>query len=53
MNRKILVERADITWKSRYMIEEQKYRDNGQLMFYTHKTWTDSNLTFCKCWQEG
>ena len=22
-------------------------------MFYTHKTWTDSNLTFRKCWQEG
>ena len=22
-------------------------------MFYMHKTWTDSNLTFCKCWQEG
>ena len=22
-------------------------------MFYTYKTWTDSNLTFCKCWQEG
>ena len=22
-------------------------------MFYMHKTWTDSNLTFRKCWQEG
>ena len=22
-------------------------------MFFTHKTWTDSNLIFCKCWQEG
>ena len=52
--RKILVERADIvTWRSRYLKEVQEYRDNGHLMFYMQKTWTDSNLTFCKYWQEG
>jgi len=28
------------------------YRDNGPLVFYKHKTWTDSNLMFRKCWQE-
>ena len=36
-----------------YLKEVQEYRYNGRLMFYTHKTWTDSNLTFHKCWQEG
>jgi len=42
--------RADIvTWRSRYLKEVQEYRDNGHLIFYTHKTWTDSNLTFHKC----
>jgi len=46
--------RADIvTWRSRYLKEVKEYRDNGHLMFYTHKTWTDSNLTFHKYWQEG
>jgi len=54
LKRKILVERADIvTWRSRYLKEIQEYEDNGHLMFYTHYTWTDSNLTFRKCWQEG
>ena len=49
LKRKILVERADIvTWKSRYLKEVQECWDNGQLMFYMHKTWTDSNLTFRK-----
>jgi len=53
MKRTILVGRADIvTWRSRYLKEEQENWDNGHLMFYMHKTWTDSNLTFCKCWQE-
>jgi hypothetical protein len=48
--RKNLVERAVIvTWRSRYLMEVQEYPDNGHLMFYTHKTWTDSNLTFRKC----
>jgi len=47
-------ERADIvTWRSRYLKEVQEYWDNGHLMLYMHKTRTDSNLTFCKCWQEG
>jgi len=51
--REILVERADIvTRRSRYLKEVKKCRSNGPLMFYTHKTWTDSNLTFRKCWQE-
>ena len=51
--RKILVERAGIvTGRSGYLKEVQEYLDNGPLMFYMHKTWTDSNLTFCKCWQE-
>ena len=54
LKREIPVGRADIvTWKSRYLEEVQEYRDNGHLMFYTHKTWTDSNLTFRSCWQEG
>ncbi len=54
MKREILVKRADIvTWRSRYLKEVQEYWDNGHLMFYKHKTWTDSNLTFHKCWQEG
>jgi len=22
-------------------------------MFYTHKTWADSNLPICECWREG
>jgi len=53
LKRKILVGRVDIvTWRSRYLKEVQAYGDNGHLMFYTHETWTDSNLTFCKCWQE-
>ena len=51
--RKILVGRVGIViWRSRYLVEVQAYGDNGHLMFYTHKTWTDSNLTFCKCWWE-
>ena len=51
---KILVQTADIvTWRSRYLKKGQDYRDNGHLMFYTHNTLTDSNLTFRKCWQEG
>jgi len=54
LKRKILVGRADIvTWRSRYLKKVQKYGDNGHLMFYTHKTWIDSNLTFYSCWQEG
>jgi len=54
LKRKNLVERADIvTWRSRYLKEVQEYPDNGHLMFYTHKKWTDSNLTFRKCWEEG
>ena len=54
VERKILVERADIvTWWSRYLKEVQEYWDIGHLTFYMHKTWTDSNLTFCMCWQEG
>jgi len=54
LKRKILVGTVDIvTWRSRYLKEVQEYRDNGHLMFYMHKTWTDSILTFCKCWQEG
>ena len=54
MKTKILAGRADIvTCRSRYLKEVQEYWDNGHLMFYTHKTWTDSNLTFRKCWQEG
>jgi len=53
LKRKSLVGRADIvTWRSRYLMEVQVYGDNGHLMFYTHRTWTDSNLTFHKCWQE-
>jgi len=28
----------------------KKYQDNGHSVFYTYETWTDSNLTFCKCW---
>jgi hypothetical protein len=53
LKREILVERADIvTWRSRYLKEVQECRDTGHLMFYTHKTWTDSNLTFHSCWQE-
>ena len=35
------------------MKEVQENWDNGHLMFYMHKTWTDSNLTFHKYWQEG
>jgi len=54
LKRKILVERADIvTWRSRYLKEVQEYRDNAHLMCYMHKAWTDSNLTFHKCWQNG
>ena len=54
LKRKILVGRADIvTWRSRYLKEVQDYGDNGHLMLYVHKTWTDSNLTFHNCWQEG
>ena len=53
MKRKILVEQDIVTWGSRYLKEVQEYRDDGHLMFYVYKTWTDSNLTFCKCWQEG
>ena len=54
LKRKILLERADlVTWRSKYLEEVQKYWDIGHLIFYTHKTWTDSNLTFCMCWQEG
>jgi len=53
LKRKILVRRAGIiTWRSRYLKEVQEYWDNGHLIFYTHKTWIDSNLTFHKCWQE-
>jgi len=51
--KKILVERDIVTWGSRYLKEVQEYRDNGHLLFYTRKTWPDSNLTFHKCWQEG
>ena len=36
-----------------YLKEVQEYRDNGHLMFCMHQTWTDSNLTFRKCWQKG
>jgi hypothetical protein len=54
LKRKILVGRVDIvTWRSRYLKEIQEYQDNGHLMFYTHKIWTDSNLIFRECWQEG
>jgi len=54
LKRKILVGRADIvTWRSRYLKEVQECRDNGHLIFYTNKTWADSNLTCCECWQEG
>ena len=54
MKRKILVGGADIvTRRSRYLKEVQDYRENGHLIFYTHQTWTDSNLTYCRCWQEG
>ena len=54
MKRKILVERADIaTWRSGYLKKVQECWDNGHLMFYMHKTWIDSNLTFHKCWPEG
>ena len=54
LKREILVGRADIvTWRSRYLKEVQEYGNNGHLMLYMHKTWTDNNLTFCKCWQEG
>ena len=54
MKRKILVGRADtVTWRSRYLKEVQANWNSGHLMFYMHKTWTDSNLTFRKCWQEG
>jgi len=54
LKRKILLGRADIvTWRSRYLKEVWENWDNGHLMFYMHKTWTDSNLTFRKCWQEG
>ena len=54
LKRQILVERPDIvTCRARYLKEVQEYQDNGHLMFYTHKTWADSNLTFHKCWQEG
>ena len=54
MKRKILVGRADIViWRSRYLKEVQEYQDNRHLIFYMHKTWTDSNLTYRKCWQEG
>ena len=42
-----------ITWRSRYMKDVQEYWGSGHLMFYAHKTWTDSNLTFGMCWQEG
>ena len=53
MKREILIERAHIvTWRLGYLKEVQKYQDNGPLVFYTHKTWTDSNLMFSKCWQE-
>jgi hypothetical protein len=53
LKRKILVERADIvTWRSRYLKEVQEYQDNAHLMCYTHKTWTDRNLTFRKYWKE-
>jgi len=49
---KILVGRVDIvTWRARYLVEVQAYGGNGHLMLYVHKTRTDSNLTFCKCWQ--
>ena len=52
--RKILVERADIvTWRSRCLKEVQEYCGNGHLIFYVHKTRTDSNLTCGVCWQEG
>ena len=54
LKRKILVGGADIvTRRSRYLKEVQDYRENGHLIFYTHQTWTDSNLTYRKCWQEG
>ena len=54
MKRKILVGGADIvTRRSRYLKEVQENWDNGHLIFYMRKTWTDSSLTFCKCWQEG
>jgi len=54
LKRKIPEGRADIvTWRSRYLKEVQEYGDNGHLMFCGHKTWTDSNLTFYTCWQEG
>ena len=46
-------ESRHFTWKSRYLKEIQEYRDDGHLIFYMHKTWPDSNLTFHNCWQEG
>jgi len=54
LKRTILVGRVDIvTWMSRYLKEIQDCQDNGHMMFYTHKIWTDSNWIFRKCWQEG
>jgi len=45
LKRTILVGRADIViWRSRYLKEVQEYGDNEHLMFYMHKTWTDSNF---------
>jgi len=49
-----MVGTADIvTLRSRYLKEVQEYRNKAHLMFYMHTIWTDSNLTFRKCWQEG
>ena len=53
MKRRILVKQDIFTWSLRYLKEVQEYRNDGHLMFNMHKTWTDSNLTFCKYWQEG
>ena len=36
-----------------HLKEVQECRDNVHLIFYTNKTWTDSNLTYRRCWQEG
>ena len=53
LKREILVEKANImTWKLQYLKEVQAYWYNRHLMLYTHKTLTDSSLTFHKCWQE-
>jgi hypothetical protein len=55
----MLFEEKNFSRESRHFFLEDKVLDgstgvwdNGHLMFYTHKTWTDSNIKFCKCWQE-